>query len=817
MDGIVLNQIAVTPDHEGMPVPLAAKTMFTYAEPRQIHNGQVLINVTVGRDTVRGWAPIADTEPVGIRATVEQLTLRLRQHEGKTFPDADFRACLADCGTTMDSWPAQDQELMAGQRASLVGRLRLLMLPLAGEVIAAVGSGDLTGAGSYPVLLKGLPPGLWKDVLPAGPGHLMAAVTEWAAGQPGPQEVDTDDLNTEFSIALDGLAVFGQDAPGAFRGVSVDYRTLPTEFKDGAYTWPPRSADDVAWSEANGDIKLNQRPRTMAVRPQDATVRSALSREALDAGDLPVVRTYRLPAGLDALYLTPDAPERGDIRQGGLGDCFFLALLSTVARHDPGQIVRMIGADMADDSSKLTVQFWRRIEYADGSAIACPQRIKLTPLLAVVTAVPATAQPVAGSGPPAPPASPDPGSVYGARLRVAPGPVSWALREPPQAARPDPQPSEGEDATAAGPYIQQEIVTATALWAPLMEKAFAVFAACFGLSDRDTVTDDPPPTSPDYEAIGSGIETTHPLFRVIYGARLADSEGISLSDAAVTIWASRPPSADTDLEDRTVQITQETDEDEVAQLEETASVQVAGPGITQHTADPVTPPLPVPPRVNPGRRLVQTLCQLQAQTAGQRGTLVLCVVCALRTRLARRLVQLLPKLAAPSAGELPTRVSGLTQAALNSPQRPIVLDGAWRQAAGELFDALAPEAADPGRPQARLAARICQLLLTMMNGYQERRYVLSSHDYGLLEAALVFDGESPAAPDQVTDAHLNGLNMDRSTVVICNPHHGDSPGFPAAAPSPDSGTFTMTVRDFLAIFTNLELATVRPAGAATST
>jgi hypothetical protein len=53
--------------------------------------------------------------------------------------------------------------------------------------------------------------------------------------------------------------------------------------------------------------------------------------------------------------------------------------------------------------------------------------------------------------------------------------------------------------------------------------------------------------------------------------------------------------------------------------------------------------------------------------------------------------------------------------------------------------------------------------------------------------------------------------------VICNPHRGDSPGFPAAAPSPDSGTFTMTVRDFLAIFTNLELATVRPAGAATST
>ena len=89
-----------------------------------------------------------------------------------------------------------------------------------------------------------------------------------------------------------------------------------------------------------------------------------------------------------------------------------------------------------------------------------------------------------------------------------------------------------------------------------------------------------------------------------------------------------------------------------------------------------------------------------------------------------------------------------------------------------------------------------------------RRYVVPNHAYALLEARLVVTGDGPL-PSPVTPGDLARVNDVTSTVTLRNPHHEGSPDPDGTARPEDNGEFTLTLRDFLAVFTDLEYAVIR--------
>lgn len=68
----------------------------------------------------------------------------------------------------------------------------------------------------------------------------------------------------------------------------------------------------------------------------------------------------------------PQAPRPQDIRQGGIGDCYFLAVLGSIAKRRPQDLLNMI-KDNGDGT--VTVRFYRRTEDENGKKVLKPHYI----------------------------------------------------------------------------------------------------------------------------------------------------------------------------------------------------------------------------------------------------------------------------------------------------------------------------------------------------------------------------------------------------------------------------------------------------------
>lgn len=134
------------------------------------------------------------------------------------------------------------------------------------------------------------------------------------------------------------------------------------------------------------EMPADSTPSGLAVSDADAVVAEAASREELgtSSADLPQITRYVQDTrrGHASLYVD-GGPSDDDICQGGLGDCFFLSVVSTIAHHDPDQIRRIVRGD----AERLSVpfRFWREVAAAKstrGRTFRLPQWVKVMQELA---------------------------------------------------------------------------------------------------------------------------------------------------------------------------------------------------------------------------------------------------------------------------------------------------------------------------------------------------------------------------------------------------------------------------------------------------
>ena len=174
----------------------------------------------------------------------------------------------------------------------------------------------------------------------------------------------------------------------------------------------------------------------------------------------------------DCLFIG-GAPQSTDIRQGSIGDCYFMAVLLGIVNGDPGKLTSMMSSRLGE----VTSSFFR---YNKAQDTWIPQLITN----------PNSLQTQAN------------GHLHGASFRIAPAPREsfWYAKI--------------EDKTLK---VYCEDRFECALWAPLLEKAYADFAQQFGQYG----TEPPVAGTNGYAVIGGG-ESQH-CYKMFYGSTVTDA------------------------------------------------------------------------------------------------------------------------------------------------------------------------------------------------------------------------------------------------------------------------------------------------------
>lgn len=187
-----------------------------------------------------------------------------------------------------------------------------------------------------------------------------------------------------------------------------------------------------------------------------------------------------------AIYIG-GAATAADVQQGGIGSCYLMSTLATVAAQDPSHIT---GAISGDAQAGITVQFFR---YDAGSLTWIAAPIAVSGMLAFN---------VDAAG--------NEGGLLGAGFRVAEDPLTsdwWA------------------EAAAGVLRVHRDDRIEGALWAPLLEKAYATYTATWGqYGGYDTATANATAGVSGYQAIEGGVANY--MYLVLYGpdATLVDTD-----------------------------------------------------------------------------------------------------------------------------------------------------------------------------------------------------------------------------------------------------------------------------------------------------
>ena len=378
-------------------------------------------------------------------------------------------------------------------------------------------------------------------------------------GEPGPgAEPPADPRLTTvehlFRYYLSRLAVQVRDQaadgdPATWEGAAISHLPL-RQIREGTYRSPPGFGGPHPSFQNTLPRPATEPPPPGKVEPGAAAARL---REQV---------SYQVPDAVTGPFLyLGGQPGPDDIGQGRFGDCYFLAMLATVARHDPGQLLRMLEPD-----GRFRVRFWRQVILPGGWAFTLPQRVELSGDLACF-------RPPGGAS-----------MLAGARPRADTSQVAWSRHD-----------VSGEEAIAAA-----FVTVRTAAWAAVLEKAFAGFVARFGLSDRD------PDTArragrggdrglarlpPDWEGHQDCPSAVPRHLRAAHGRRL----GIGVGAAAAGIWAAQSPAAaggDTAIRDRAVLVSAAADEADADIAVEEAPQYHGETGIQGSAAGPARRPRP---------------------------------------------------------------------------------------------------------------------------------------------------------------------------------------------------------------------------------
>ncbi|MDR8410245.1 calpain family cysteine protease [Nonomuraea sp. 3-1Str] len=447
----------------------------------------------------------------------------------------------------------------------------------------------------------------------------------------------------------------------------------------------------------------------------------------------------------DQTVFPPDGPSGDDVAQGELGTCVLLSTLASIADHDPGQIRRMVKPGAEPDSFEVT---FFRTTTVQQRPWRIPQRIVVGPRL------PHVAQPRGEL------------TLTSARPRALCGPGVVKRRM-----------------TADGEFYAETTIPVTAvMWAPLMERAFAAFAASYGPYGKESPS---PGEEPDdgYELIGQGLFTSAELFDCLYGHQLRHAHSVNVQQL-------RRAAQDTEALSTHAALLLNV----LIMLEK----QAAG-----------RPPCIVVPTANVS--WIDTGMELLPKLKEHQAGLVKAGLTSQVGRISALLQDVLPPHPPGSETEEQVENRRARRAALE-------YDNAFRTLCANVVDVLWPL-----RNELPWAERIVKLIAALappVSSTEQRHHVFASHAYAICGADLRFTAPRPepdydakhgAPPRNMASlsAVLATLDPQASTITLRNPHHRNSPDLDKALTfEQDTGKFRLTMRDFLEVFHNVTYAVV---------
>ncbi|WP_345575207.1 C2 family cysteine protease [Nonomuraea rosea] len=448
--------------------------------------------------------------------------------------------------------------------------------------------------------------------------------------------------------------------------------------------------------------------------------------------DLPEVVTL---TAKNKLWLQ-GGPSADDVCQGELGDCYFLAPLGAIAHHDPANIKRMV--KKSDD--RYVVTFTRTIRHQN-RAYRIPQQVELPSAIF---------------------AHNDQGVLLGARVRVQRGdPVRRRLKT---MGGMNDQTGQYEDGIE---YLQTTYELKTALWAPIVERAYAALAGTYGLlADQPPVSDT---ANNGYAEIGQGSSSGYAVLGCLYGNRFRYSRSIEVTDPA----AADKPGA------------------ELFNLLLMINDQAKG----------TSPCLAIPTASVSWRNVSKELISLCTQQLHSHDGL------RDAADLDPHLGVLVKKLAETADGE-------------DDALKALDSDNEYRMACTEIMNAVMSR-----RLEAPWAERVVKLLSALAlpgSMRADRPYLYARHAYAIADVDLQLFGRWPV-PDYETNpvlgtpfgnlaemaAALPTLDTHASTISLVNPHHKNAPNLNGRlTPETDTGTFRLSLAEFLDFFHSVDYGVV---------
>ncbi|MCG5215260.1 C2 family cysteine protease [Streptosporangium soli] len=514
------------------------------------------------------------------------------------------------------------------------------------------------------------------------------------------EDQDHDELSCNYQIAIEQFTLMV--------GVALNQETK-------AVCKPIVLETPNVYSTMNGVIvKLPRRqvPHQLVVHNLDTVLD-----QPTDIPDAQLPNVVLLTAE-NGLWLN-GGPSADDVCQGELGDCYFLALLGAIAHHDPDQIKRII----RKGENKYVVTFTRTISHQNRE-FRVPQPVELKMIF------PHNDQNV----------------LLGARLRVRCGePVRRRRR------------TLGGDA-----YLEKAYELETALWVPIIERAFAALAGKYGQFANMIPADGAQPDD-GYAKIRDGSQSGEMIFSCLYGHRHRRTRSVRVMNLCDAV--AKPP-AELDL---------------------------------------------------PSSELFNLLLMLNDQAAGLSPCLAIPTASVSWRRVGQKLIGLGKQYKGPLAPQFSV-VAELFEPVLKLDEDTFAtLEShlGFQKACAEIVEALLPLGTKD--PFARQVVKLIASLAPPLSSKGSRPYIYARHEYAVGAVRLVFSAPPPS-PDYATNPALGSpptnsvllvnalptLDTSASTIALSNPHHKNSPNLDGTlAAEADTGAFVLSLAEFLEFFTDV--------------
>ncbi|NER79745.1 MAG: hypothetical protein F6K42_09200 [Leptolyngbya sp. SIO1D8] len=542
------------------------------------------------------------------------------------------------------------------------------------------------------------------------------------------------DIQAMFTIICD--FVQSQDLK---RDVKFDL-TLTGDPKKSGNHFEHRPAEIAQGDSYQSDNKrTTSAPKSDNVPASQQTLRSADQKSqltGLTGNEQHYIRHVRdTRQGQVSLYIN-DQPTSDDVAQTNLGDCYYLAIVSAIADRDPNIIKQMIIVPAKADDP-VTVNF----NFKDSKGNFYKQPIKIDQNLIYNS---------------------NTDKLIGNRFKIqATGESNWHLKK----------------GVSGEQFIEEERYYQTALWAPLLEKAYALFAEVHG--QYGIAFSQKGKNVSGYDEIGEGGRDANNIYDVFYGSQVE----------AKQIHICSPESAR-----------------KVLSLEDE----------NQHKPNYI--------------QAIQALLKLEDESDNLKDQQQIHLMTASTdtSSILERVIKYIDRLEEKDYahfGDLAYVVKERAQDAKNCLESYHQLESTKQNTQSRLrylMDTINLGLEDKKDEKIPTKIRhMMQLILDLQGGEAtlstmkpQKRYVFTQHEYVILNAELVDDQANSIFVENLDDLEnieevMPKIDLYKSTVTLRNPHHTNRPDFSGQRAYEDAGKFRLKLSKFLRNFSLLTSATVQ--------